>query len=205
MFAGSSAPTGWLVCDGSAISRATYSALFAVIGTTYGAGNGSTTFNIPDLRGRAAIGTGQGSGLTSRTLAQAGGEETHILTTTEMPSHNHGGATTGGANLTHGHGIYDPGHGHSIYDPGHNHGINGSTGENDGTNNWENRETYDWPYDTMVTSTSTTGIGINGNYTGISVNNSGSLSHDHTISSQGSSGAHNNMMPFAVLNYIIKL
>lgn len=57
-YAGSSAPTGWLVCDGSAVSRTTYSALFALIGTTYGAGNGSTTFNVPDLRARMPIGIG---------------------------------------------------------------------------------------------------------------------------------------------------
>jgi Phage Tail Collar Domain len=60
-FAGAAAPAGWLLCDGSAVSRATYSALFAVIGTTYGAGNGSTTFNLPDLRGRAVYGVGAGA------------------------------------------------------------------------------------------------------------------------------------------------
>ena len=59
MFAGPSAPSGWLTCDGSAVSRATYAALFAVIGTTFGSGNGSTTFNLPDLRGRLPIGAGQ--------------------------------------------------------------------------------------------------------------------------------------------------
>jgi microcystin-dependent protein len=69
MFAGSSAPTGWLLCNGAAVSRTTFSALFAIIGTTYGAGNGSTTFNVPDMRGRAAIGVGQGSGLTDRAPA----------------------------------------------------------------------------------------------------------------------------------------
>jgi hypothetical protein len=57
-FAGSSAPIGWLLCDGSAISRTTYSTLFAVIGTTYGTGNGSTTFNVPDLRSRVPVGLG---------------------------------------------------------------------------------------------------------------------------------------------------
>lgn len=68
MFAGATPPSGWLVCDGSAVSRTTYATLFAAIGTTWGTGDGSTTFNLPDLRGRAPIGAGTGSGLTARTL-----------------------------------------------------------------------------------------------------------------------------------------
>lgn len=68
MFAGATPPSGWLVCDGSAVSRTTYATLFAAIGTTWGTGDGSTTFNLPDLRGRAPIGAGTGSGLTERTL-----------------------------------------------------------------------------------------------------------------------------------------
>lgn len=89
-FGGSSAPSGWLECDGSAVSRTTYSDLFSAIGTTWGAGNGSTTFNVPDLRGRAPIGAGNGSGLTNRTLGtQNIGAETHQLSVTEIPSHSH--------------------------------------------------------------------------------------------------------------------
>ena len=85
MFAGSTAPTGWLICNGSAVSRTTYATLFAVIGTTWGAGDGSTTFNLPDLRGRAPIGAGTGSGLTARSLAAKGGSQniqahTHAFT-----------------------------------------------------------------------------------------------------------------------------
>lgn len=68
-FAGSSAPSGWLLCDGSAVSRTTYADLFTAIGTSYGVGDGSTTFNLPDLRGRVPVGVGQGSGLTNRALA----------------------------------------------------------------------------------------------------------------------------------------
>jgi microcystin-dependent protein len=84
-----SAPTYWKLMDGSAISRTTYSALFAVIGTTFGAGDGSTTFNVPDIRGRCWIGTGTGTGLTARTLAATGGEQTHTLLEAELPSHDH--------------------------------------------------------------------------------------------------------------------
>lgn len=83
------ADTSWLICDGRAISRSTYAALFGVIASTYGNGDGSTTFNIPDVRGRVPIGAGTGAGLTSRTLAATGGEETHQLTTAEIASHTH--------------------------------------------------------------------------------------------------------------------
>ena len=99
-YAASSAPSGWLLCDGSAVSRTTYSALFAIISTSYGSGNGSTTFNVPDLRGRVPVGFGQGSGLTNRSIANTGGAETHTLTTSEMPSHSHS--------------VYDPGHSHAM-------------------------------------------------------------------------------------------
>lgn len=88
-------PTNWLICDGSAVSRSTYSSLYAAIGTTYGTGNGSTTFNLPDLRGRVPVGKNSG---TFGTLAGTGGAETHTLTVAEMPSHQHTQAT--GGNLT---------------------------------------------------------------------------------------------------------
>ncbi|HEY9629385.1 MAG TPA: tail fiber protein [Coleofasciculaceae cyanobacterium] len=91
MFAGPTAPPGFLVCDGTPINRTTYSTLFSVIGTTYGAGNGSTTFNLPNLSGRTVLGTGSSgtAGATAHTLGQKGGEETHVLTIPEMPVHSH--------------------------------------------------------------------------------------------------------------------
>ena len=88
-FAGANAPSGWLLCDGSAVSRSTYAALFAIIGTTYGVGDGGSTFNLPDLRGRIPIGAGTGVSLTARTLGQSLGEEAHQLTIPEIPSHDH--------------------------------------------------------------------------------------------------------------------
>lgn len=100
-YAGSTAPSGWLLCAGQAVSRSTYADLFTTISTTYGAGDGSTTFNLPDLRGRVAVGkddmngtaanriTSGGSGITGTTLGNAGGTQTHTLTTTEMPAHTH--------------------------------------------------------------------------------------------------------------------
>lgn len=89
LFAGSTAPSGWLLCQGQAVSRSTFSSLYAVIGDTYGAGDGSTTFNLPNFKGRTAIGSGQGSGLTDRALGSSGGEEAHQLSVAEIPAHNH--------------------------------------------------------------------------------------------------------------------
>jgi microcystin-dependent protein len=88
MFAGSSAPTGWLLCNGAAISRTTYSDLFTVIGTTYGSGDGSTTFNLPNLKGKFPVGYNTGE-TEFNSLGKTGGEKTHVLTATEMPSHTH--------------------------------------------------------------------------------------------------------------------
>jgi microcystin-dependent protein len=84
-----SAPSGWLLCDGTAVSRTDYANLFNLVGTAFGAGNGSTTFNLPDLRGRSIIGVGQGASLSNRTRGQTGGTESHQLSTTELPSHQH--------------------------------------------------------------------------------------------------------------------
>ena len=113
-FAGSSAPTGYLLCDGSAINRTDYAKLFAVISTTYGVGNGSTTFNLPDLRGRviAALdnmgGTDAGRLDLANTLGTTAGTQTHTLTTAEIPSHNHflfnTKSSTGGAGVSNGTG-----------------------------------------------------------------------------------------------------
>ena len=95
MFGGSTAPDGYLMCDGNAVSRTTYAALFAAIGTTYGAGDGSTTFNLPDLQGRFPLGAGAGNGLTARTVGQKDGEEGHTLTDAEMPAHSHAPSASG--------------------------------------------------------------------------------------------------------------
>ncbi|WP_447727341.1 phage tail protein [Sphingomonas koreensis] len=82
------APRGWANCQGQILSIAQNTTLFALIGTTYG-GNGQTTFALPDLRGRASMGWGQGPGLTNRVLGEVAGTETTTLITTNMPAHNH--------------------------------------------------------------------------------------------------------------------
>lgn len=96
-YAGTTAPTGYLLCDGSAVSRTTYADLFTVISTTYGSGDGSTTFNLPDITGRVVAGkeasatrlTTAGGGVDGDTLGATGGDETHALVTAELPAHSH--------------------------------------------------------------------------------------------------------------------
>jgi microcystin-dependent protein len=101
-FAVATAPTGWLLCDGSAVSRSTYSALFNVIGTTYGAGNGTTTFNVPNIKGRVIV--GQDSGQTEfDTLGETGGSKTHTLTEAQIPAHSHSAWTD--SQGQHGHNL----------------------------------------------------------------------------------------------------
>jgi len=102
----SSDHSGWLKCDGRAISRTQYTELFNAIGTAFGSGDGSTTFNLPDCRGRVLGAIGTGTGLTARSLGQIVGAETHTLTTSEMPSHSH-----------------------TITDPGHTHGYVNNTND----------------------------------------------------------------------------
>lgn len=83
-YTGLSVPNGYLVCDGSAVGREEYPELFAVIGTTYGAGDGLTTFNIPNLLGKAGLGSSQ-----NHVVGSSGGEETHLLDSEETPLHLH--------------------------------------------------------------------------------------------------------------------
>lgn len=201
-YAGASAPSGFLLCDGSPIDRTTYSALFDVIGETYGAGDGSTTFNLPDFRGRftltkAASGTGDALGDTGGSL-----DHTH-----DTPAHYHGmgvGAdlaiSSSGSHLhtiDHNHSAFTSGagsaHNHGVTDPLHSHTQVVSTTGSGGT---AVRADYaaDVPGENgaqfsqgVSTGTNSTGITINNesahthsidvpNFTG----NSGSTSHTHS-------------------------
>lgn len=82
------APRGWALCQGQLLAIASNTALFSLLGTTYG-GNGQTTFALPDLRGRASLSFGQGQGLTNRTQGELAGEEQVTLTSQQIPAHNH--------------------------------------------------------------------------------------------------------------------
>jgi len=102
LFAGNFAPRGWALCDGSVLHISQYSALFSVIGNVYG-GDGKTTFALPNLLGKAAIGQGSGPGLTTRQLGISVGQESVTLTTAQMPSHTHipnGTSVSSGATAT---------------------------------------------------------------------------------------------------------
>ena len=113
-FAGVTAPSGWLMCYGQAVSRADYSALFTALSTTYGSGDGSTTFNIPDMRGRAIAGVDNMGGsaasrltstvlTASNTLGATGGTQTHTMSSAEMPSHTHTQDSHNHTQNSHGH------------------------------------------------------------------------------------------------------
>ena len=181
-YAGSTAPTGWLLCYGQAISRTTYAALFAIIGTTYGTGDGSTTFNLPDLRGRTIAGkdnmggtsanrlTGLSGGIDGDTLGATGGAETHTLTSDQMPTHDHGGA--------------------SGSDGAHTHTLNSRASST--------AIDVESPSDTIrLFSTASGDPDISGGVNTASA-------HTHTIAAAGSGSAHNNMQPTFILNKIIR-
>ena len=128
----------WLLCDGRSISRTEYSDLFEAIGTAFGVGNGSTTFNIPDARGRVLGAIGSGTGLTPRSLGDTVGAETHTLTTSEMPSHSHG-----------------------VTDPGHAHSYVNNTNDQNTDNAFASETAADQADLAQTTGSSTTGITIN--------------------------------------------
>lgn len=191
-YAGTSAPTGWLLCDGTAISRTTYAALFAVINTTYGIGDGGTTFNLPNLKGRVLVGRDAGQSEFD-TLGKAGGAKTHTLATSELPSHNH-----------------------PVTDPTHAHGDGTLATDSDGAH------THNVQANPAGGSPSTQKLHAEANIGGVgdtTISNAalsnGAHSHDVTgwtspavtgitIGNTGSGNAHNNLQPYLVLNFIIK-
>jgi len=113
MFAGNFAPRNWAFCNNQILSIAQNTALFSILGTTYG-GNGQTTFALPDFRGRVAVGTGQGPGLPNIVLGELSGATSVTLTTATMPAHNHPltGAVTQQANNDNSGLTDSPGNGH---------------------------------------------------------------------------------------------
>lgn len=115
-YAGSSAPAGWLLCDGTAVSRTTYSALFAILSTSYGVGDGSTTFNLPDFRGRLVVGLG------SHVDVDSLGDNDGVAVGTRRPKHAHSFSLSGSSGGNHNHGVSVSGVGD------HTHGFTGTSG-----------------------------------------------------------------------------
>jgi microcystin-dependent protein len=209
-YAGLAAPTGFFLCNGQAVSRTGYASLFAAIGVTWGAGDGSTTFNVPDLRDRFPIGaqtnapgsTGGASSFTP-TITVAG----HALTIGEMPSHSHGVTDPG-----HTHGLTDAGHSHGVHDPTHTHTItqnldnNGAFIANHGLGSVSGQieiatTTSDAASTGVTINAGTTGVSVNGASTGLGVQYSGGGGlHTH----DASSNAMPTVPPFAAVNFIIK-
>jgi microcystin-dependent protein len=177
-FAGAVAPGGWMMCNGQDLNRQTYKNLFATIGTVYGTGDGSTTFNVPNLNGKVIVGTSSDDTEFDQ-LGEIGGEKTHVLTVEEMPSHNHG--------------VTDPGHTHGVTDPGHAHSYVNQVGDQITDNNFGTETAADQVDYGQTTGMSTTGVTVNSATTGIFIQNA------------GGGRAHNNLQPYMALRYIIKV
>ncbi len=134
MMSGSGTPrTGFLLCDGSAVSRAVYANLFAAIGINFGPGDGVTTFNLPDMRGRSPMGEGTGSGLSPRVIGDIFGEELHVLSVAELATHTH---------LQNSHNHTQDAHTHTVTDPGHNHTQNSHNHTQDAHTHTQNSHTH---------------------------------------------------------------
>ena len=179
-YVSNTAPSGWLVCDGASYSSVTHPALFTVISAAgYPYGGSGLNFNVPDMRGRTPIGSGTGSGLTTRTLGNSFGNETHTLSSTEMPAHSH--------DMTHNHGGSTV-----IAEIPHTHTVQSfvSQGAFDGAG-----AGFNFLKDAGIVTTSST----NPNHSHGIPNFAGSTG------GAGGSGAHNNMQPNITVNYIIKL
>lgn len=195
-FAGLSSPSGWLMCDGSVQLSAQYPELSVLLGTRFGTAQAGY-FKLPDFRGRTAVGAGQGSGLTNRSVAQTYGDETKTLSISEMPSHNHP-ASTLTAGGTHSHsGTTESGGIHS-------HSWNASRqlqGTDDNNYSTELSKGDAGGADTM-TKTTTNHDGHTHTFT-TSVAN---LDHSHSVNVQNVGGgfAFNLSQPSLVVNYIIK-
>lgn len=203
-YAGGTAPAGWFICNGTAIARSTYAALYSALGTTYGAGDGSTTFNLPDLRGRSIAGFDPGNatgrltganlgGLSASTIGNTGGEQSHTLTIAELAVHSHSISDPGHAHgvsdpahvhpdPTHAHSVADPGHAHGVSDPGHVHtyyGNNNAASYGQGSSSGDGGPVLSIA--TLNTGGSGTGIGINGAGTSIGIyGNYASLGYQYT-------------------------
>lgn len=195
-YAGSTAPNGYLLCDGTAVSRTTYSVLFSVIGVTYGNGDGVATFNIPNLKGKVVVGFDSGQ-TEFDALGETGGSKTNTLITSQLPAHSHTGTTDSAG--THTHNVTDPGHTHASNAIGgqDNLGLCTADGNNTAT-------VVDASQGELNLHTVPFALTINSATTGISIDSNGAHTHTFTSNNTGNGDPINNLQPYIVLNYIIK-
>lgn len=224
-YAGTGAPLGWLLCDGTGYLATTYPSLYNVLGSAYNTSTGLSEppagyFRVPNLKARMPVGVN--SEITAfNTRGKSGGSTTVTITVAQLPSHKHANTaalTSGTVSIT------DPGHGHTITDPGHGHTINDHTHTNQvttiipaGTHAHNNVTDYvsagtnGASTSPTVASISTTSLSANSNTTGVAVVSNttgvtGSVGTGITVTNvdTGSGNAVDNMSPYLVLNYIIK-
>ena len=209
-YAGSTSPTGWLMCDGSQVSKTSYPRLFAVIGNSYGNPDNSNNFVLPDLRDRVPVGK---SG--SNNLGDSSGNSTITLSQSQLPSHTHSGTTVSNGSHSHTGTTDNSGsHTHSINDPQHSHYLQDAYfAENmgRGENLYGTRAGTDYDNDLIYRDTNTgyttTGITINsvGNHThGFTTESTGSHTHTFTTDSTGNGNSIDIRNKFIILNYIIR-
>jgi len=233
LFGGSSAPDGWLLCDGSEVSRTSYSELFSVIGTTYGVGDGSTTFNLPNLKGNIPVGLNNADS-SFDTLGKTGGSKNYTLTTNNLPAHTHDidppetssanafdhthtvdppatNTSSTGAHTHTGTALGSGAHSHSFTDYGYSSKVVGS-GDTKYTVRYSSstRTTAGAGTHTHSLSIATAGTHLHSLDIPSFSSGSGGI-HNHTVDipnfTSGSTGSGNSfsmLQPYIVLNYIIK-
>lgn len=235
MYTSTTPPTGYLLCNGAEVSAADYPSLFAITGHTFDTGAGkTTTFNVPDMRGRFIVGTGQNGTDAVYNINDKGGEQTHILATNEVGAHTHGltlsdnghthGATSTAA--SHTHGLTDNGHSHTITENDHTHGITDPGHTHGGTPNTRGGLYIDGAPEAgrgSQSDSATTGIGIVGAKTNITINSAGAniglaeavVGITTTLDAVGTgitasvgttdaAVGHENRPPYIALTYIIR-
>lgn len=190
---------GWLWQDGAEYDISAYPALDAALGPAFRTGGGK--FRVPDRRGRAGVGAGQGAGLTSRTVGETFGEERVTLTVTETPSHSHSITET-----PHSHGVTQQPHGHGTTENQHSHGYIYRTEEDVGTVlgylDRDSNNNYRLITINGSTAGATTGLTVNSANANIAINGAAT---GITVNPQGGGGSHNNCQPSIAVNYIIKI
>lgn len=222
-------PEGWVPADGRELSRYAYSGLFAVIGTTFGEGNGATTFNVPNLVDRVVVGAGD-----EYEEGATGGLAEVVLTLAQLPAHAHGGESGYGGSHDH--------NGASTTDGAHNHSLTASSGgshSHGGYTDYAGSHTHTITFESLISTTSSVPYMHVGSPSGntivtsessgshnhtATVNSNGDHSHDgttassgahshsidedgahsHTLTTAGGGEAHNNLPPYLAVNFAIK-